>query len=184
MLSLYCICLRGSCRSKIVVWLWPASKRIFQSLLLKFELMRFQNMSAPCDNERAWRSWGTARDASWQNSDFNMDHKLEHKSTCVNWLKDCWAFFLTKETGWHIPGNEHLFLNVGQELGMIFAGQIQALSMETKDLQTVHHVEQNVWFLKLWHFLYTKRLCCNNRHCSFRPECEPALTQYLQNCVY
>lgn len=140
-LSLYCICLRGSCRREIVVWLWPASKRIFQSLLLKFELMRFQNMSAPCDNERAWRSWGTARDASWQNSDFNMDHKLEHKSTCVNWLKDCWAFFLTKDTGWHVPGNEHLFLNVGQELGMIFAGQIQALSMETKDLQTVHHVE-------------------------------------------
>lgn len=93
-------------------------------------------------------------------------------------------FKKTKETGWHIPGNEHLFLNVGQELGMIFAGQIQALSMETKDLQTVHHVEQNVWFLKLWHFLYTKRLCCNNRHCSFGPECEPALTQYLQNCVY
>lgn len=76
---------------------WPASKRIFQSLLLKFELMRFQNMSAPCDNERAWRSWGTARDASWQNSDFNMDHKLEHKSTGVKWsVWDSWAFLLKR----------------------------------------------------------------------------------------
>lgn len=57
----------------------PASNRIFQSLLLKFELMRFQKMSAPCDRERAWRSCGTAREASWQNSDFNMDHRLKHK---------------------------------------------------------------------------------------------------------
>lgn len=56
----------------------PASNRIFQSLLLKLESMRFQKMSAPCDRERAWRSWGTAREASWQNSDFNMDHRLHN----------------------------------------------------------------------------------------------------------
>lgn len=35
------------------VGLLPASKRIFQSLLLKLELMRFQKMSAPLDSERA-----------------------------------------------------------------------------------------------------------------------------------
>lgn len=61
------------------LWLSPASNRIFQSLLLKFVLMRFQKMSAPWDRERAWRSCGTAREASWQNSDFNMDHRLKHK---------------------------------------------------------------------------------------------------------
>ncbi|KAG7277308.1 hypothetical protein CRUP_005842 [Coryphaenoides rupestris] len=38
--------------------------RIFQSLLLKCASMRFQKMSAPLDRERAWRSWGTASDAS------------------------------------------------------------------------------------------------------------------------
>lgn len=34
-------------------------------------------MSAPCDKDRAWRSWGTANEASWQNSDFSIDHRLE-----------------------------------------------------------------------------------------------------------
>lgn len=61
------------------VGLLPASKRIFQSLLLKLELMRFQKMSAPFDSERAWRSCGTASEASWQNSDFNMDHRLKDR---------------------------------------------------------------------------------------------------------
>lgn len=36
---------------------------------------------------------------------------------------------------------------------MIFAGKVQTLSMETEDLQTVEHVEQNIWLLKLGHFL-------------------------------
>lgn len=37
-------------------------------------------MSAPWDRERAWRSCGTAREASWQNSDFSIDHRLKHKN--------------------------------------------------------------------------------------------------------
>lgn len=61
------------------VGLLPASNRIFQSLLLKLELMRFQKMSAPFDSERAWRSCGTASEASWQNSDFNIDHRLKDR---------------------------------------------------------------------------------------------------------
>lgn len=59
----------------------PASNRIFQSLLLKFVLMRFQKMSAPCDKDRAWRSCGTANEASWQNSDFSIDHRLKTEET-------------------------------------------------------------------------------------------------------
>jgi len=41
----------------------------------------------------------------------------------------------------HTPGDEHLFLDVSQKLRVILAGQIQTLSMETQDLQTVQHVE-------------------------------------------
>lgn len=38
-------------------------------------------------------------------------------------------------------------------MGVIFTSEVQTLSMETQDLQTVHHVEQNVRLLKLGHFL-------------------------------
>lgn len=55
----------------------------------------------------------------------------------------------------HTPRDEHLFLDVGQKLGVILAGKVQTLSMETQDLQTVQHVEQDVRLLKLGHFLNT-----------------------------
>lgn len=146
------------------VYISPASNRIFQSLLLKFVLMRFQKMSAPCDRERAWRSWGTAREASWQNSDFNMDHKLKckhrirhtHTLLSQSWLN---ATISTKTITRHAPRDEHLFLDVSQKLGVILAGEVQTLSMETQDLQTVQHVEQDVRLLKLGHFLNTNETC-------------------------
>lgn len=61
--------------------------------------------------------------------------------------------------GQHTPRDEHLLLDVGQKLGVIFAGKIQALSMETQDFQTVQHVEQDVRLLKLGHFLNTEEVC-------------------------
>lgn len=36
---------------------------------------------------------------------------------------------------------------------MIFSGVIQAFSVQTQDLQTVEHVEEDVWLLKLTHLL-------------------------------
>lgn len=54
------------------------------------------------------------------------------------------------------PGDEHLLLDVGQELRVILAGEVQTFSMETEDLQTVQHVEQDVRLLKLGHFLKKK----------------------------
>lgn len=60
--------------------------------------------------------------------------------------------------GGHRPRDEHLLLDVGKKLRVIFAGKIQALSMETQDFQTVQHVEQDVRLLKLGHFLNTERM--------------------------
>lgn len=59
----------------------------------------------------------------------------------------------------HTPRDEHLFLDVGQKLGVILAGKVQTLSMETQDLQTVQHVKQDVRLLKLGHFLNTEEMC-------------------------
>ncbi len=52
-----------------------------------------------------------------------------------------------------VPGDEHLLLNVGQEQRLIFPGVIQAFSVQTQHLQTVQHVEEDVWLLKLTHLL-------------------------------
>lgn len=52
-----------------------------------------------------------------------------------------------------IPGNEHLLLYVGQELWVIFSGVIQTFSVQTQDLQTVQHVEEDVRLFKLTHLL-------------------------------
>lgn len=148
----------------------PASNRIFQSLLLKFVLMRFQKMSAPCDRERAWRSWGTAREASWQNSDFNMDHRLKHKLDTHTWIAvkklvkyNNFATNFYQTNSQHTPRDKHLFLDVGQKLGVILAGKVQTFSMETQDLQAVQHVEQDVRLLKLGHFLNTEEMCDSER---------------------
>lgn len=56
----------------------------------------------------------------------------------------------------HTPRDEHFLLDVGQKQGVVLAGQVQTLSMETQDLQTVQHVEQDVRLLKLGHFLNTE----------------------------
>ena len=59
----------------------------------------------------------------------------------------------------HTPRDEHLFLDVGQKLRVILAGEVQTLPVETQDLQTVQHVEQDVRLLKLGHFLNTEEMC-------------------------
>lgn len=49
----------------------------------------------------------------------------------------------------HTPGDEHLLLDVSQKRGVVLTGEVQTLAMETQDLQTVQHVEQDVGLLKL-----------------------------------
>lgn len=65
--------------------------------------------------------------------------------------------FLAEES--HTPRDEHLLLDVSQELGVILTSKVQTLSMETQDLQTVEHVEQDVRLLKLGHFLNKEEMC-------------------------
>lgn len=55
------------------------------------------------------------------------------------------------------PGDEHLLLDVSQKLGVILTGEVQTLSVEAQDLQTVQHVEQDVRLLKLGHFLAVRK---------------------------
>lgn len=61
----------------------------------------------------------------------------------------------------HTPRDKHLFLDVGQKLGVILTGKVQTLPMETQDLQTVQHIEQDVRLLKLGHFLHTEECVCD-----------------------
>lgn len=68
-----------------------------------------------------------------------------------------------KTASQHTPWDEHLFLDVGQKLGVILAGKVQTLSMETQDLQTVQHVEQDVRLLKLGHFLNADKMCDSHK---------------------
>lgn len=91
----------------------------------------------------------------------------------------------------HTPGDEHLFLDVSQKLRVILAGQIQTLSMETQDLQTVQHVEQDVRLLKLRHFLNTDKMCDSrvdhnqvNHRTYFLMALFFSVLLYLQNGVY
>lgn len=60
------------------------------------------------------------------------------------------------------PGDELLLLDVGQELRVVLAGQVQTLSMQAQDLQAVQHVKQDVRLLKLGHFLTTQQQSMTN----------------------
>ena len=51
------------------------------------------------------------------------------------------------------PGDDHLLLDVGQEVRVVLAGQVQTLPVQTQDPQAVEHVEQDVGLLELGHFL-------------------------------
>lgn len=55
-----------------------------------------------------------------------------------------------------VPGDEHLLLYVGQELRVVLAGQVQALSMQTQDLQAAQHVEEDIRLLHLTHLLQVR----------------------------
>ena len=55
------------------------------------------------------------------------------------------------------PGDDHLLLDVGQEVGVVLASQVQTLPVQTKDPQAVEHVEQDVGLLELGHFLNRRR---------------------------
>lgn len=67
-------------------------------------------------------------------------------------------FFLTEKISCeNTPRDKHLLLDVGQKLGVILAGEVQTLSMETQDLQTVQHVKQDVRLLELGHFLWSRK---------------------------
>lgn len=92
-------------------------------------------MSAPCDKDRAWRSCGTANEASWQNSDFSIDHRLKTEETEAQMslkelaqlkaVNECMhEFSVFSACSLDTPRDEHLLLDVSQKLRVILTGEV------------------------------------------------------------